>query len=305
MSNQLLIHIGYHKTATTWMQQSLFMPSHGYQQICSHAEIDTHVVRPYGLSFDPEPFRSQVEASVRQIPAGRVPVISSEILSGNPFYGGRGSELYAERLRQILPHARILISIRNQMRILPSVYMQYLSRGGTMTQEQFFSGTKEPGYVQFDPAHFEYDQLVGLYRALFGEDRVFVLPQEDLLSDLEASMRRLARFCDNDEFRGLTEKAPQARGRSYPEYAAPFFRRLNHFRRDMLNPNPVINLEFGRRTLYRATGYAMRSWPLAAVFGRRRPISNYVRRTFSDHYTASNQRLREMLGTQVDLSGYE
>jgi hypothetical protein len=304
MSPRLLIHIGYHKTATTWMQRRLFTADHGYRQICGHAEVDAHIIRPHGLLFDPGPMRALIASALARISEDRVPVISSEILSGNPFYAGWGSDVFAERLGQIAPEARILVSIRTQMRILPSVYMQYLSRGGTMTAAQFFAGTTEFGYVRFDPEHFEYDRLIGLYRSRFGRERVFVLPQESLLQDREAVLARLAEFCGNAAFTGLTEKARRAQGVSYPEHAAPFLRRLNHLRRDTLNPNPIVNLEFGDRSLYRAAGYAMKSRPLVAVLGRRKSISEHVRRTFAGYFSASNQRLKEMVGPQVDLSDY-
>lgn len=305
MSSRLLIHIGYHKTATTWMQRSLFTAAHGYTQICSHAEVDTHIVRPHGLVFDPGPMRDLVEAALSRLSENRVPVISSEILSGNPFYGGWGSDVFAERLRQIAPQARILVSIRSQMRMLPSVYMQYLSRGGTMTAAQFFAGTAEPGYVRFDAAHFEYDRLIGLYRALFGKDQVFVLPQESLSRDRDEMLVHLARFCGNVDFVGLTKKARRPQGTSYPEHAAPFLRRLNHLRRSTLNPNPVINFEFGHRRLYRATGYATKTRPMVAALGRRRPVSDHVHRAFAGYFSASNRRLKGMIGPQLDLSEYE
>lgn len=305
MSDRLLIHIGYHKTATTWMQYRLFTPANGYRKLCGHREVDAHVVRPHGLRFDPAPMRDLIAAALRDLPDPLVPVISSEILSGNPFYGGWSSEIFAERLRQIAPQARILVSIRRQMRILPSVYMQYLLRGGTMTAPQFFAGTAEPGYVGFDAAHFEYDRLIGLYRSLFGADRVFVLPQESLQTAPDDILMRLARFSGNDSFAGLSAKALRPLITSYPEHAAPFLRRVNHLRRSTLNPNPVVNLDFGRQTLYRAVGYATRTRPVMRALGRRRPISDHVRQVFGAHFGASNQRLKAMLGDRTDLPGYD
>lgn len=89
--------------------------------------------------------RALIRAGIDDLPAGMVPVISSEILSGHPFSGGIASDDYARRLKAIAPDAKILVSIRSQMRILTSVYMQYLLRGGTMGPELFFAGDPDSG----------------------------------------------------------------------------------------------------------------------------------------------------------------
>lgn len=192
MTAPLLLHVGYHKTATSWMQQRLFVHEHGYHQIARHREVWDHVVAPHGLLFDPAGMRAVIERGMRELPAGKVPVISSEILSGHPFYGGMGSDVFARRLKAIAPEARILISIRSQMRILTSVYMQYLLRGGTMSPQLFFAGDPELGFYGFRPEHFEYHRLVKLYQELFGAENVHVMTQESLRTDMDGATMRLA-----------------------------------------------------------------------------------------------------------------
>ncbi|WP_413849859.1 hypothetical protein, partial [Albidovulum sp.] len=90
------------------MQQRLFVHEHGYHQIARHPEVWRHVVAPHGLLFDPEPMRALIRAGIDDLPAGMVPVISSEILSGHPFFGGMASDDYARRLKAIAPDAKIL-----------------------------------------------------------------------------------------------------------------------------------------------------------------------------------------------------
>ena len=106
MPKRLLIHIGYHKTATTWMQRLLFMPVHGYYPLASHEQIFEHITAPHGLYFDPKPMQRLIAEGLVKMPLTGVPVVSSEILSGNLFFGGRESEAYAVRLKSIAPDAR-------------------------------------------------------------------------------------------------------------------------------------------------------------------------------------------------------
>ena len=304
MPQRLLIHIGYHKTATTWMQKLLFLPVHGYYPLANHDQVSEHITAPHGLRFDPAPMQRLIAVGLKAVPPNSVPVVSSELMCGNPFFGGRESDIYAERLKAIAPNSRILISIRAQLRILPSIYMQYLTRGGTMSCKQFFQEKASRGYFGFDLTHFEYDQLVALYQRLFGAENVYVLPQESIATDMEAAALRLAQFCKNTAFQGLSKEAHQIRMASYPEYAAPFLRRANHLQRSVLLPNPIFKVGETPGGLYKAVGYVLKTPALARRLKTYQPVSRYVQRHFTGRYTDSNARLAALTGGTLDLSKY-
>jgi len=304
MSKPLLVHVGYHKTATTWMQKLLFTPQHNYRQIASHQEVFTHLVRPLGMPFDPEPMRRLITDRMAGLTDSESAIISSEILSGHPFRGGHEGEVYARRLHQTVPQARILISIRNQLRILPSVYMQYILRGGTMPYDQFFKGTDEVGYFGFTPEHFEYDRLVGLYQSLFGAQNVFVITQESIHRDMDAAAQELAGYAQATAFPGLTPAARRVYAASYPEYSAPVLRRINHVQSSTLNLRPIIRLAETPLGPYRLAGYLLKRGPFKALLKSRKPVSDHVQQVFAGYYDDSNRRLAERLGPLVDLTGY-
>ncbi|WP_413869428.1 hypothetical protein [Albidovulum sp.] len=303
MTARLLLHIGYHKTATSWMQQRLFVHEHGYHQIARHPEVWKHVVAPHGLLFDPEPMRAQIRAGFSDLPAGMVPVISSEILSGHPFFGGIGSDDYARRLKAIAPDANVLISIRSQMRILTSVYMQYLLRGGTMGPQMFFAGDPELGFFGFRPEHFEYHRLIGLYRDLFGPENVHVITQESLSADMDGATRRLAAFAGNAGFDGVLQTHRSAYAPSYPEYAVPVLRRINKLQKSVLTPAPTIKIGTTPDGFYRAFGYVLRRPPFSWIMGGYHPVSLHVEKTFRGRFDASNRELAKIAG-YLDLSDY-
>ncbi|SNR72030.1 hypothetical protein [Puniceibacterium sediminis] len=304
MAQPLVIHIGYHKTATTWMQRLLFTPEHGYRQIADHGDVFRHIVQPHGLSFDPEDMRALIAERLAPVGPAEVPVISSEILSGHPFFGGHGSDVYAERLARIAPGARILISIRAQLRILPSVYMQYVLRGGTMPWQRFFDGTEEPGYFGFSPRHFEYDLLVAQYQRLFGAQNVHVLTQESLSADMDAAALRVAEFAGNTGFTTLAAAARRVDAPSYPEFGAPLLRRLNHVQSSTLNPWPILSLGRTPKGLYKGAGYLLkRKWVRGMMSGRK-PVSDHVRERFAGCFDDSNARLAALVPHPLDLSGY-
>ncbi len=303
MGKRLLLHIGYHKTATSWMQQRLFVPEHGYRQIARHAEVWQHVVGKHGLLFDAEDMRAAIRHGLSEVREREVPVVSSEILSGHPFFGGIGSDVFAERLKEIAPDARILISVRHQRRMLTSVYMQYLSRGGTMSPEKFFAGDLDLGFYGFRPEHFEYHRLVARYQSLFGTENVYVLSQESLVRDIDEASRGLAQFAGNEAFERVLPTHRAVYAPSYPEYAVPLLRRINKFQKSVLTPAPTIRLGTTPKGIYRMVGAAMRRPPFSMVLKGYRPVSGYVERHFTDHFDESNRKLIAMIGQDLHWPG--
>jgi len=295
----LLFHVGYHKTATTWLQNVVFKSENGFSPVLEHPEIFDTIVSPHGLMFDPSQARSKMQARRGNAGAGSVDVVSLESLTGNPFFGGRESDDYAYRLKKIAPDAKILLTIREQIRIIASVYMQYLLRGGTKPADRFFKGDAVGGYFRFDPEHFEYHRLVGLYQDLFGADNVLVLPLETIAADQREAIRILAEFTGNMQ---IGEWTPHdARGVSYPERAAPMLRRINHFRQGPMNPFPVANLGAVSDFAYRVAGGGLRRLGQTKT----RPVTNIARARFAGKFAHSNARLKEMLAHKVDLSAYD
>lgn len=304
MTARLLLHVGYHKTATSWMQQRLFVHEHGYHQIARHREVWDNIVAPHGLLFDPEAMRAVIARGMRDLPDGMVPVISSEILSGHPFFGGMGSDDFARRLKAIAPDARILISIRSQMRILTSVYMQYLLRGGTMGPELFFAGDPELGFYGFRPEHFEYHRLVKLYQELFGADNVHIITQESLRTEMDRATLLLARFAGNKSFEGVLPSHRSAYAPSYPEYAVPLLRRINKLQKSVLTPAPTIRIGTTPDGFYRAFGYLLRRPPFSWLLKGYHPVSAHVEKTFRGRFDESNRELARIAGHYLDLSEY-
>lgn len=299
MTARLLLHIGYHKTATSWMQQRLFVPEHGYRQVARHAEVWRHVVGKHGLFFDPADMKAAIAAGMAELRPDEVPVVSSEIISGHPFFGGIGSDVYAERFKRIAPDARILVSVRHQRRMLTSVYMQYLSRGGTMSPQRFFAGDPDLGFYGFRPENFEYHRLVGLYRDLFGAENVLVVSQESLAKGMDDVSREIARFAGNGGFQAVLPTHRSAYAPSYPECAVPLLRRINKFQRSVLTPAPTLRLGTTPKGLYRLVGAGMRRPPFSVLFRNYRPVSDLVDRQFGGRFDDSNARLTAMLGTDL------
>jgi hypothetical protein len=300
----LLIHTGYHKTGTTWMQQVLFRSEAGYHRLMSHADVFEHITRPVPLAFDPDPVRRLLSERASIAPENAVNVISSELLSGSPFYGGRDSRDFAERLHQIAPQAKILITIREQIAMAASLYMQYLSRGGCLTKEAFFTQRPAPGYFAFDPCHLEFHRLIGYYQALFGSENVLVLTQESLQQDVRGFSHRISRFCGHSTEISDDRLHRKAYGVSYPEHAVPVLRRLNHLRAGPVRRDSLIDLGKLGDSLYQGAGWVARHPAVMALFGGSRPVTRFLRTSYPDRFAESN-RMLAALCSDLNLGGYQ
>lgn len=189
MNSRCLVHIGYHKTATTWLQRELFSRSN--KSFYPLSETDDP--KPLGRFFiyDKEgyllsPFQSRRDEFVEELDRiqtlheneTRIGVISNERLSGNPHSGGFDARLIADRIHESLPNATILCVVRRQQDKILSMYMQYLKAGGTDSLRNYLYRTYDGKRPGFSPGHLDYIHLVNHYTELFGEDQVLVLPYE-------------------------------------------------------------------------------------------------------------------------------
>lgn len=303
-SAPLLIHIGYHKTGTTWLQRQLFRPEFGFNPLATHEEAYKHFIRPHGLTFDPQAACAFLDGRRNRGVSGSADVISSELLSGNPFFGGRESDIYAHRLKAIAPGARILITIREQLRIIVSVYMQYLHRGGTIPPRPFLTDDPMMGYFAFAPEHFDYHRLSRLYCELFGSDNVLVLTQESLAKGPRALAETVSSFAGVAQQGDLTNLVTAPESPSPPEAFAPLLRRINHFRSGPAGLGPFLDLGPVSAFAYRATAALGRTSFVRSTLRDARPITSEVRRRFEGRFNESNRELKALFGARIDLSGY-
>ena len=301
MSDDLLIHIGYHKAASTWLQRTLFAPSSDrFAPVLGLERTLANFVRPHALAWRAGGATLELAAAVEGARvSGRTPVLTCEELSGNPHAGGLASAEIAARLARVAPAARILVVVRRQPDAIASTYRQFVRRGGTLSPRRYFAERagdfRMPG---FRADHWRYDLLVGRYRALFGGSRVKVLPFEELAADP-------ARFAaDIAAFAGTTPPAtpsPVVENRGSSALATAILRRTNRlFMRDDVNPGAP----FRWWRVSHAVQAADRAF-LARLSGRHEArLAREVARVCEGRFEEGNARLSSMTGSDLAALGY-
>ena len=310
----MLIHIGYHKTASTALQEHVFGdPATGFARWGE----DRRLAHPWLVCHSPlAPLPDEVRGALLRLDAeaqaqGKCFVVSHERLSGYYATGGFDSAAIARRLAAAFPEARILVVVREQRSMLESFYSQYVSDGGVLPFGKLMRPMAQdllraPG---FDPDFLRYDRLVALYRELFGGDRVLVLPFELLKARPGEFVRRIGAHC------GL-EIAEQRFAKGLPRtnerrsiLLQELVRQLNRLQRGQLNPGGLTE----RLPVHRAANELSKRLSGAvdaltpgflsrAILARRR---GRIGELAASRYAESNAELERLTGLSLAEWGYD
>lgn len=205
MINSLLIHIGYHKTASTWLQRELFTSKSQIFEPFSKKEIGiselgNHIIEKSISKYSHSIIDKELKTAIANIlqkkrhQTNKLFVLSDENLSGNPIRMDNRNKQIALLLKQLFSKAKILIVIREQKSIINSLYFQYLSRGGSVGIRQFLAGNNPKQIYKLNPSHYNYDIVVSEYFDLFGRKNVLVLPYEMLKDKPECFIFHIEKF---------------------------------------------------------------------------------------------------------------
>jgi hypothetical protein len=306
----VIVHIGYHKTASSWLQRHVFgNPKTGLQTIGKLGPDHPvrQLVRARPLEFDAAAMCVLFEPLLQPVrDAGLVPVVSWERLSGHAVSGGYDSKELANRVREVFPEATILVVIREQRSMIVSTYKQYVIGGGPNSLEAFLApplsqNVRLPG---FDLRHFEYHHLLRHYRSLFGDDSVLALPFEQFVREPHDFVAAIGQFAGRPIDDALIAAMPfdDVHRPSPSALALEMRRRRNRCVRSELNPVPLELQPYKR--LMKLMQAAAEQPLVRDRLGARATskLKESVAATVGDRYRESNRATAELTG--LDLAGY-
>jgi len=212
-SKHLCIHIGYRRTGTSFLASILYKLCENAGQLSERPDLlrRFQVVDP---SVTPK-------MAVFELPDGTLlcPWIS---LLGD--LDGDRLDLI-DRLAQELPHARIIVTLRNQVDLLRGTYFLWVKGGNLGGFGRFVADRAE--------RLFRFDTVVGRLHQRFGEDQVLVTLHDDLLRDPNKTVREFMEFAGNGQ---LADKFVPGPKRRVKPTASDFVVRLWEFRNLLLRP---------------------------------------------------------------------
>lgn len=304
-----LIHIGYPKAGSTWLQAMFAQDGSGYcyPYRSKHYIFYEHLVEPDRLEFDSESAREAIIEDTTLFDGDDVPVISNERLIGHWHTGGYDAFEIADRLAATFPEAKILMTIREQQSMINSVYRQYVRKGGGRSvsdylQPPYWGKWRGPG---FSLKFFDYDRYIRYYHDKFSSDRVTVVPLELLIDAPDEFYERILSFSQAEpdpEF----ELDPDADNVGIDAFDAMVRRRLNPFKkRDYVNDYSSLYTPVRgglSRRLLLATNTATPEVLKKASSYR---LKQEIHRIVGDHYRPSNRRTNDLIDVDLERFDYD
>lgn len=183
------IHIGFHKTASTFLQSVIF-PNTKDLFILNYIDPDIekwffeNFVKIDANSFSKNIFLNQFNEQLQKfsiISNERMRfAISEENLSGDIYTGLEARELM-NRIKHVFGSTTILIVIRNQLDFILSAYGNYVIHGGILSLKKWLI-SEETRFGKILEKVI-YSPFILNYQKTFGTDRIRVIQYEKLFDD--------------------------------------------------------------------------------------------------------------------------
>jgi hypothetical protein len=187
-----VLHIGMHKTASTFLQQWYF-PQLEVNSCMQPKDAGEYISR--SPNFDPEQFYNIIESEKVPCPESNILLISHEDFSGS-VSGSKTQKKYliSERLATAFSNAKVIVVVRRQRDWLKSLYgfRVSLSKKHEVRSFEDFLIKRKITENAFDK--LQYDKLVGLYVKHFGRSNLLVLPYESIRKDWAGFQRAVCSF---------------------------------------------------------------------------------------------------------------
>jgi hypothetical protein len=305
----LLIHIGYHKSASTVLQDQVFARDgspcfmlHPHEP--RHRLVERFVV-PAPLAFDSTSTRRSYRPFLEQARSERrTAVLSHERFSGYPPSGGYDSTIIADRLHRTFPEAKILMVFREQFASIISMYLQYITDGGHLSLRDYLYRPQRflKRMPVFATDFYCYDRLYFHYCELFGAGNVLALPFEQLESDPPGFLNRIAEFAQVPLGEIKLQRQNVARSSSYQILLQRHVNRMlggSELMRGGVLSLPRVQRRIGN------LGCSLR--PLLASLDRRfeKNMRAYLEQRYIGLFAESNARLDHMIGEDLAQYGYQ
>ncbi|NWH04974.1 hypothetical protein [Desulfobacter latus] len=190
-----IVHIGFPKTATTWMQKYLFIPNQGFHVIPRNYLISVLDKRDIlNKNYYKKNIINQINKTIQNCPDHLIPVATWEGFAMN-MYDLNVENYYKRTAHQIAMHfpgAKILLAIREQNAMLSSLYNQALDSFLITTDFKSYLQCKSP-FLQSLRA-LEYHGIIAYYQQLFRPENVLVWPHEKFCSSPVTVLQKIKDF---------------------------------------------------------------------------------------------------------------
>lgn len=304
-SGPALLHVGYIKTGTTTLQETMFSNAGmGFELVggTDNRALLVNWFRAHNdYKFDAVKLRDEMlrrEDDIRQ--KGLIPVWSEETLLGDPLVNDYCGPEVLWRLGQLKRDLKVLITIRKQESFALSGYREALRFGRYRLRDFIGTGTEDLSMRPIlRPESLEYDQAIQAYQEVFGKKNCLVLPLELLQRDPAEYSRLLCRSMDLPTTLPL-DQAPRNVGRGGTALAMA--RVLN----GLYVVSPLtFEASLSRRIVDKILNIINRLAPAALDAKIEAGWRNHIAVRYSGRFAQSNRKVEALTGLDLSALGYQ
>jgi hypothetical protein len=212
----LYLHVGTHKTGTTFLQRDVFPGFAGIEYL---------------------PVWTTPDRFLRLSQQGNY-LYSNERLAGRLWDSQAEISRSISRLSELFPHANILFSFRRHDGFITSSYKAFLQKGGRLTFDEFFDIDNDQGFMRRD--QFLYRKRIESVLENFGQ-LPFVFLHQEIGDGLPRLLDDLAEYM-NAQAPRPEELIVRKRNAGISLYQGKVLRQLNKFTRSRINKTGRFDL---------------------------------------------------------------
>ncbi|QQS52346.1 MAG: hypothetical protein IPM71_06310 [Bacteroidota bacterium] len=222
---KIVVHIGFPRTASTWLQQVYF------PQVSNYTFLTRKILNP--SLFHESPLTFKHNEFLSKLPRNQNIIISEEMITGNIRGGQVNHWFYSEsidRLVSLFPKAEYVVFLRKQSHFIFSLYSQYIKKGGTYSLRRFLNpANRLEELFLFSPLFANFEPYLEYLSNKVGKERMHVYLYESFRQNPNEFLSKM-----NTDFGftiegSLPSERPLNRGLSPDQLV--LYRGLNHFTR--------------------------------------------------------------------------
>jgi hypothetical protein len=323
MVKNIYIHIGMHKTATTFLQDNLFPKLENSEFIRGDSKIgeildDINYSHP--IAVDIEQKREEIEIEISEIEKENI-LISREGLVGNMANSYLEFDKNMDFIYKLFPDAKIILTFRRQDSWLESAFKQTLHEGWTITFKEFTdTNIKRPLAPSFDYKILNYLYFYNKIDDKF-KDTLFV-PFEMFVKDRESFVQNIGNFLEEEiELKDVKDRG-KGRNRGYSLISARIAYVLNRFlgyhqhSLGFISINPIkrfFSERYNRNIFYKTLARFFYRISLRIflqrvldkiIYIKYSPMKDSFRKEILSFHKNSNRKLEEKIGIDLKKYGY-
>ena len=306
---KVIFHIGYHKCGSTYLQKKIF-PNISNVEYVDRRLYSNSINDYFNGSFIP--ILERMGGIARQKKGCNI-IFSFEELLGN-FHNvgmnGYMTQSLSEQIAKKFPDAEVVVVIRNQLNVLPSLYSQFVKEGGVCGFRRFLDLGSSPWLFRrpaFQLEYLKYDLMIDRLRGIF-DNRLHVYLAEDLFDEIEGALdEMLLLFSDSASLKKPVRNNPENKSPSSLELQ--LMRTLNFIFGGDADPHgPTLDLKgtlnLGPSRVLRQKLVSRAGRYIPKPMRRRTALPINLRRMIELEFGESNKRCSALINKDLSAYGY-